>query len=234
MLLAATAPAPAQQLPAASPVRLTAQEIIARLQERNRLRDARLATYSVRRLYHLENELSAKQSELEVDTIFRSPDQLEFRILRQSGSGFIARRVFRRIMRAEQDALTEENKRRSALTKENYEFTLLGEELVEKRRAYVLAIKPKRKDTYLIEGRIWIDAVDFATVRATGKPAKRPSFWTRKIELVRNYRKVGAFWLPHRLESVIEVLLFGQTTLAIESDDYRIRLRPAPAAAAQE
>ncbi|MFQ5817076.1 MAG: hypothetical protein ACE5H2_03855 [Terriglobia bacterium] len=225
-LLALALLAPAQPAANSRPGRLTAREIITRLQERNRVREALLEAYSVRRFYRVANELFGKRSEIEVEMVFHSPDQLAFRIRRQSGSGFLARRVLRRLMAAEKDALTPENKRRSALTKENYEFTLLGQELLDKRWCYVLGVKPKRRDTYLMEGRIWIDAEDFATVRAAGKPSKRPSFWTRKIEFVRGYRKVGPFWLPDRVESVTEVLLFGQSTLAMESGDYRIRLRP--------
>lgn len=229
-VLLAVSPAASVQQPAASPSEnLTARQIILRLQERNRYREARLESYTVRRVYRLANELTEKRSELEAEMVYRSPDHIEFRILRQSGSRFLAKRVFEQMMKAEQDARTPDNKRRSALTDENYEFTLLGEEVLEKRRAYVIGLKPKREDTYLIAGRIWVDAADFATVRVVGSPIKRPSVWTRKVELVRGYRKVGPFWLPDRLQTVTEVLLFGQTTVGIESGDYHIRLRPAPA-----
>lgn len=225
-------PAPAEQ--AANSPLPTADEVIARLQEGNRRREGLLESYSCRRRYLLANELTEKRSEVEVEMRFRHPDRMEFRILRQTGSGFLAKRVFGRMMQAEKDALTAENKRRSALTPENYTFTLEREETLGKRRAYVIGVKPKRKDTYLIEGRVWIDAEDFAIVRATGRPSKKPSIWVRKVDFVRGYRKVGPFWLPDRLETISEVILFGQTRVAIETGDYQIRLRPAAPVAAQK
>ncbi len=137
------------------------------------------------------------------------------------------KRVFGRMMEGEQESLTAENKRRSAMTPENYDFRLAGEERVEGRRAYKLEITPRREDTFLFAGMIWVDAEDFAVVRATGRPAKRPSFWTRKIDFVRTFKKVGPFWLPHRTESVTEVFLFGTSWATIENGDYRVRLQPA-------
>lgn len=226
LLLALTLPGEAQQ-PAASSSGLTAAEIIARLQERNQVRNLLLAEYSVLRRYHLWNELSGKRSEMEVRMTFRQPDQLGFETLRQSGSGFLAKRVFGGMMKAEREALLPENKRRSAINPDNYEFTRVAEEPLNGRRTYVLELKPRRKDTYLIEGRIWIDAEDFAVVRAAGRPSKRPSVWTRKVDIVRAHRKVGPFWLPDRLETVNEVLLFGETRVGIDSRDYRIHLRQA-------
>ncbi|MBI4461291.1 MAG: hypothetical protein HY653_00140 [Acidobacteria bacterium] len=219
--------------PTEDAVELSADELIARLQRQNRDREERLESYTVRRIYRVANEVSEKRAEVEVEMRFHSPDQMEFEIQRQTGSKFLVGRVIKRMMEAEEEALTPENKRRSALTAANYEFTLLGPEQVGKRRTYRLGIKPRREDTYLLEGSVWIDAEDFALVRAEGEPSKRPSFWTRQVDIVRTYRKVGPFWLPDRLENITEVLLFGRTTVGIESGDYRIRLRRASVVAAQ-
>lgn len=213
---------------------LTAEAIISRLQEQNRQRETLLDGYVVRRIYRLSNELTAKRSEMEVEMEFHSPDQVVFRVLDQSGSGFLAKRVFGRMMKGEQEALTPENKRRSALTPANYEFALLGQETLAGHRAYLIRLKPKREDTYLIAGRVWIDAAEFAIVRAEGQPVKRPSLWTREIEFVRAHRKVGPFWLPDRLETKVEVLLFGTTTVVIETGDYQIQVADAPPSRAAE
>ena len=58
---------------------------------------------------------------------------------------------------------------------------MLASEFLEARPVYVIQVLPKREDKYLFEGRIWIDAEDFAVVRVEGKPAKNPSFWTRSV-----------------------------------------------------
>jgi len=212
--------------PSASAQELTADEIVARLQEANRSRDERLAGWSVTRRYHLKNELSDKETSSLVDVRFDAPAKLEFSTRAQEGSRTLAKQVFGRMMEGEKESLQPENKRRSAMTPENYQFRLVGREVLNARPAWKLTITPRREDTFLIEGHIWVDAEDFAVVRAEGRVVKRPSFWTRSIDLVRTFKKVGPFWLPHRTESTNEVLLFGTTWVTIENGDYRVRLQP--------
>ncbi|MFQ5723069.1 MAG: hypothetical protein ACE5G6_01150 [Terriglobia bacterium] len=219
---AASPPPPWPQSPPAES--LSAEAIIVRLMAANRHRDELLAGWQVRRRYHLKNEIYEKEVERIVDVTFRAPRELTFELVRQQGSGFVAKRVFGRMMEGEQEALEPENKRRSAMTPENYQFRLLGQETLEGRPAYHLEIIPRREDTFLFQGTIWVDAEDFAVVRAQGKPAKRPSFWTRDIDFLRTFKKVGPFWLPDRTESVTEVLLFGTTWTNMENGDYKVQL----------
>lgn len=215
---------PAAQSPPAPPA-LSAEQIIARLQEANHRRDQLLTGYQVSRRYHLKNELANKEALMQVEVTFRAPAEMTFAIRAQEGSGLLARRVFGRMMEGEQESLQPDQKRRSAMTPENYDFRLEGVETLQGRPAYKLGITPRREDTFLFSGRIWVDAEDFAVVHAEGRPAKRPSFWTRKIDFRRTFKKVGPFWLPHRTESVTEVFLFGTSWATIENGDYRVRLQ---------
>lgn len=202
----------------------TAAAIVEQLQRANRQRDERLAGYQVSRRYHLENELYEHDVSMEVDVAFQAPAQLTFEVRSRQGSGFLAKQVFGRMMEGEQESLQAETKRRSALSPENYEFQLLGEETLDGRSSYKLAITPRREDKFLLDGTVWIDAQDYAVVRAQGSPGKRPSFWTRSIELTRTFKKVGPFWLPDRTDGEVEVLLFGTTWTTIENGDYRVEL----------
>lgn len=222
-------PKPAQpQSVAANPAaipELSAEAVVERLMERNRQRDQLLAGWEVRRRYHLKNEIYEKEVERIVDVAFQAPDELEFDKVQEKGPGFLADRVFGRMMEGEEESLEPKTRRRSALTPENYRFRLLGQEKVNGRPAYVLEVTPRREDTFLIAGTVWVDAEDFAVVRAEGSPTRRPSFWTREIDLMRTFKKVGPFWLPDRTESVTEVWLFGTTWTTIENGDYKVRLR---------
>jgi hypothetical protein len=205
---------------------ITAEQIVARLQEANRRREQRLAGWHVIRRYHLKNELSKEETKSEVEVRFESPALLSFTTRSQEGSDTLAKQVFGRMMEGEKESVQAEGRQRSALTPDNYDFRLAGRETLNGRPAYRLAITPRREDTFLIEGHIWVDAEDFAVVRGEGHAVKRPSFWTRSIQLVRTFKKVGPFWLPHRTESTNEVLLFGTTWVTIENGDYRVRLKP--------
>lgn len=218
----------------APPADLSATAIIERLSEHNHRRNQLLASYQVARRYHLKNELYGKEVVMEVEVGYRAPDKMSFEIRRWVGSSFLAGRVFGRMMEGERKSLQAKNRRRSAMTAENYEFRLAGRETVLGRPAYRLNVVPRRKDTFLFTGRIWVDAEDFALVRAEGQPAKRPSFWTRKIDFVRTYKKVGPFWLPQRTEVIVEVFLFGTSWVNIENNDYRVRLNPAAAVTAKQ
>ena len=205
---------------------VTAEEIITRLQEANQQRDERLGGWQVVRRYSLSNELTKKGSKMEVEVRYQAPSELTFTTRSQEGSAFLIKQVFSRMLDGEKDSVQPENKQRSAMTPENYEFTLVGQETLRGRPAYKLEVKPKREDTFLIQGHIWVDAEDYAVVRAEGRVVKRPSFWTRTVDVVRTFKKVGPFWLPDRTESVNEILFFGTTRVALENGDYRVRLKP--------
>ena len=110
--------------------------------------------------------------------------------------------------------------RASGSNSENYEFSIIGTDLAAGRTAYVLEVRPKRSEKYLFEGRIWVDAEDYALVRAEGKPAKKPSFWTKSIHFVQIYQRCGPVWFPLSTQSVTEAHLFGTTDVSIEYFDY--------------
>lgn len=63
-----------------------------------------------------------------------------------------------------------------AITLANYAFVLVGEEDPDPYHCFVLTAALKRKDKYLFEGKIWIDAADFAIVKIAGHPAKKTVF----------------------------------------------------------
>ncbi len=205
----------------------TAEEIIARLQEANHRRDERLGGWQVVRRYQLNNELTKKGSKMEVEVRYQAPSEITFTTRSQEGSAFLIKQVFSKMLDGEKESVQPENRQRSALTAENYDFRLAGQETLKGRPAYKLEVNPKREDTFLIRGHIWVDAEDYAVVRAEGRVVKRPSFWTRTVDVTRTFKKVGPFWLPDRTESVNEILLFGTTTVMLENGDYRVKLKPA-------
>jgi hypothetical protein len=208
---------------------LPAAEIVRRLVEANRRRDSILAGYQVMRRYHLKNELTEREVTMDVLVTFNAPSTLTFETKNQQGSSFLAREVFGRVMKSEQELAQPAEKRLSSMTPENYEFELFGQEFVEGRPAYRLEVKPRRSDKLLFVGRVWVDAQDFAVVRAEGNPSKRLNFWIRKADFVRSFKKVGPFWLPQRTDSVNDILVFGTTWVTIENQDYRVRLQaPKP------
>src|SRR6185369_8365308 len=103
----------------------------------------------------------------------------DFAIRSQTGSKLIIDRVFKKILEGEKEAFEAENQRRTALNNDNYVFALLGCESAPGGPLYLFTVEPKVKSKFLYNGKIWVDAADFAVTRISAEPAKNPSFWIR-------------------------------------------------------
>ena len=73
-------------------------------------------------------------------------------------------------------------------------------------------MKPKRKDILLVEGAIFVQPGDVEMTRIEGKLSKTPSFWTRRVEVVRKYERKAGVRVPISIESVAHVLIAGRST----------------------
>jgi outer membrane lipoprotein-sorting protein len=216
----------AQQVVPAAP--LTADEVMAKVARMNRQRATELQSYSSLRTYHLVCHcLVHKTADMTVRVAYRSPDQKEFTIVSEGGSGTIRDRVLKRLLEAEVESMQPHNQQRTEITVENYTFRLLKSPQTGANDSYVLQATPRHKNKFLFRGRIWVDARDFAVTRVEGEPAVNPSWWTPKTDFVRVYRRVGTFWLPESNESVTQVRIFGTADLTISYGDYKTAEAPS-------
>jgi outer membrane lipoprotein-sorting protein len=203
---------------------LPAEQIVQKLQVRNAERAAALDQFNGTRVYRMQYRgiPGDRDAEMVVNVTYRAPDVKEFSIVSQSGSKFVIDHVFKKLLEGEQEAANEENRRNSALTTENYEFTSAGYETTPEGAEYVLNLLPKTKNKFLYHGKIWVDAKDFAVVRIEGEPAKNPSWWIKKTEVMHRYVKVNDFWLPAENHTESTIRLGGRAILSIDYKDYKI------------
>ena len=216
---------------------LTTTEVVEKVVEMNRRRAQALHSYHGTRTYRVEYAglLGATRAEMVVDVIYQAPGTKEFTIRSSTGSTLIMDKVFKKLLQAEKDALSMEGQRRTALSSENYEFTMVRYECTALRRMYVLTVDPKTKSKFLFRGRVWVDADDFAVVRLEAEPAKNPSFWTKSSQIEQSYQKVNDFWLPERNHSISSIRLGGRAELTIEYQSYQITAsKPAHSEPAQQ
>jgi hypothetical protein len=197
-----------------------ADEVIARLVDRDALREKLGRGYTGTRRYVLENERLNKQAEMLVSVKCDGYGRKHFEVISEHGWKSANKHVLKKMLESEEQTSRPEKRPATRVSPENYTFELLGTESVDARPAYVLRVLPKREDKYLFEGCIWVDAEDFALVRVEGKPAKNPTFWTRSVNFVAQYHKVGDFWFPRSTESVTEARIFGKTNVTINYFDY--------------
>jgi outer membrane lipoprotein-sorting protein len=225
-LLVVCFPALAQQVVVSAP--LGADEVMRRVVQMNEVRNKALESYSSLRSYHLECHcLSHKKADMLVRTEYESPNKKVFTIVSESGSGSVRNRVFKKLLEAEQESMSEENQQRTAITPENYVFQLSDYQKSDAAEFYVLEAQPRTRNKFLFRGLIWVDAKDFAITRVKGEPAVNPSWWTLKTEFKRSYQKFGDFWLPESNESETKVRILGTAVLTINYGEYQITHTPS-------
>ena len=198
----------------------TGDEVVAKMMARDNERQAALYGYTAVRRYVLENQGYHKRAEMLVRMICLKDGSKHFETLSSTGWGGARKHVFPRLLEAEADASQPGSRERSRITPENYAFEMLGTELVGGREAYAIAVSPRTPNKYLLQGKIWVDAGEYAIIRIEGKPAKNPSFWIKSAHFVHNYDKLGSFWFPISDRSVTDARIFGSTEVTIEYFNY--------------
>ena len=205
-----------------SPV--TAETLFSRLVEHDRSRADSLLRYSANRRYEVRNEEGKLRSETEVFLQYQSPDKKEFKILSQTGPNML-QNIIRSLLKLEEDTASGRAGYDNSITPDNYTFELAGKDIVSGYNCFVVNAHAKRNDRCLLEGKIWIEDKEYAIVKIVGRPAKRPSFWIKSADFIRQYQKIGAAWLPLRDETTSQVRLFGKNVLTIDHGNYRLAMR---------
>jgi outer membrane lipoprotein-sorting protein len=204
------------------PVSLTGDEIIAQMIQRNLARNQQLQQYSAVRTYEIRNLEGKLAAQAVVRVEYLAPDKKTFSKTSEKGSSIVRHLVFDRLIQSESETSSGREHHNSAITTANYRFTLAGEEEVGPYRCFVLEAIPKRKEKYLFEGKVWIDAEDFAVVKIEGHPARKPSFWINRADFVRQYQRIDGFWLPCRDETSVDVKIYGRRVFTVDHQQYVI------------
>jgi hypothetical protein len=191
-------------------------EIFAELVKQNELRSARLREYSAVRIYAVTNPEGKVYAREIVRMEYVAPDKKTFVKTSEEGSPLVRHMVLNGLIETETSTAAGKEHHDSSITPANYTFAVVGQEEVGANHCYVVDVLPKRKDKYLFEGKVWIDSREFAIVRIAGHPAKKLSFWITRAEFVRQYEKIGDFWLPAKDETFVDVKLYGKKILTIE------------------
>ena len=197
-------------------------EIVDHMVQAESARMAAFSGYTGMRRYQFENKKANKRAEMTVRVTCDSAGVKNFEVTSETGSGFVRSHIIRKMIDAEHQASAKGEHEQTRILPQNYDFTLVGEEAVDGRPAYVLEISPKTKSQFSVRGRIWVDAEDFAIARLEGSPAKNPSFWIHSVKVVHRYERVGKFWLPVSDQSRAIARIFGATNVDIEYSDYHI------------
>ena len=132
-----------------------------------------------------------------------------YQIVDEGGSGYIRSKVLRAALDGERKIWADREPQKSSFNHDNYMFDD-GE--VSADGLASVGVKPKRKDVLLVEGAIFVQPGDGELSRIEGKLSKTPSFWTRRVDVVRRYERMAGVRVPVEIESVAQVLIAGRST----------------------
>jgi hypothetical protein len=201
---------------------LAPDEVLRRTVTADQARAATIGAYSSVRRYSLENKRFHKTAEIVARMNCDSSGQKTFEILSQHGPSILRERVLHRMLEAEQEASRRDIRPKTQIAPANYEFTFVRQDSLDDRKSYVFDIAPKTQSKFLMRGRIWVDAEEFAVTRVEGSPAQSPSVLIRNTQVTQQSAKVGSFWLPAWNHSATDSFLFGRTEVAIDYYGYEI------------
>jgi len=128
----------------------------------------------------------------------------------------------------------------AAITRQNYDFRYLGDESMDGHSCFVLQLLPKRGQSELIRGRVWVDQKSYLIRRIDGDLAKSPSWWVKSAHVDIRFAEFRGMWLQTNWIALADVRCFGAQKLSAQVLDYtaepvaakNVRRRPTPAFAA--
>ncbi len=187
---------------------------------RDTQREALAGGFNGSREYLFDNQHLNKHAQMLVAVAIDPNGTKHFQVVSEDGWKSAHKHVLHKMLQSEAESSEPETRPKTRFIADNYNFEMVELGTLEGRPAYIIDVTPKRNDKYLLRGRIWVDAEDYALARVEGEPAKNPSFWIRSVHFVQQYRKSGSFWVPVMTSSVTEARIFGTTEVSIRYFDY--------------
>lgn len=161
---------------------------------------------------------------------FIDGSRMRYEIVAQGGSGAVRKRALIAALDGEVNARRKGHIERAGLIPDNYEF------VPDSGTGHLLRVtlKPKRKDSMLIEGTMTLERATGDLLRVEGRLVKSPSLWTRQVHVTRRYARLGGVRVPVSMQSDAKVLLVGASTFEMSYHYLTINGRSAEDPAGRE
>ena len=135
-----------------------------------------------------------------------------YQIISRSGSTAVQGRALIPALEMEAHALAPGDGGHAALVRANYRFE---EALIREDGLVRVGIRPTREAPMLLEGAMFLRPDTGDLVRLEGRLVKRPSFWTRHVDIVRHYTRLAGVRVPIGMESTGQVLILGPSSFTM-------------------
>jgi len=192
--------------------------VIAGLEAAQRINHERMGPFTVVRRYELfSGDDQEPKGTVIAEVHFQPPNTKTWEIKETKGSTRtekVVRGVLEREAKYARDG-------KIAISRADYDFSYQGTDEVDRRRCYILQLIPKRDDTNLLLGRIWVDQDTFLIRHFEGAPTKSPSWWIKDLRLSTTYGDLGGIWLHTSSKGVADVRMFGPHTMTESTLSYQ-------------
>lgn len=192
-------------------------------------KDAALRSYRAYRVLEAGTRGGKIRGRLCACTELEPAGNFTYSVVREDGSELVRRLVLHAALEAERSFIASGEIEKGALSRANYDFAAGGGDGTGLIR---IAMKPRRQDTLLVDGSMLLRPEDADLVRVEGLLSKRPSFWTRRVEVVRQYARIDGIRVPVSMQSTAQILFVGTSLFSMTYDYQSINDRPVPGAAA--
>jgi hypothetical protein len=144
----------------------------------------------------------------------------KYTVKKLSGSG-VGVQVVKRILEQEVSmAASGQKSRLTAITRENYVFSYLGETILDGQSYYLLRLDPKRpKQGELVSGQVWVNKHSFLVRRIDGG-VESSSWWVKKIHLRLDFASPRGMWVLSGMEAVANVRYLGDRKLTAQMSSF--------------
>jgi hypothetical protein len=186
---------------------------------------ARVKPFTVRRGYLLLDKQEQQKARVVANISVLPPDFKEYQI--ESSSGGMGEKVLRDILSKETEQPQPKDAERQELSRNNYEFKLLGKEYVDGQRCYLLSLNPRREEKDLLRGKIWVDAETYNIRRIEGSPVKSPSWWIHDLNILMSFAEVDGMWLRTSTHAVANIRFKGKYVMESRDLEYRFTQQTA-------
>jgi len=169
-------------------------------------------------------------AEMTVKTTYRRDTGKSYAILSESGSAVMRSLVLGTILDNEQHVNEPGIREGAWLTTANYQMQMKlgGIQRMDGQDCVVLALTPRRKESYLLEGTLWVNAKDGKIVQIEGKAPKSSSVFTGPTQMMRQYADVDGFAQATHARAESDSFMFGPTVVTIDYRDYQVQLQTGP------
>ena len=194
-------------------------DLAALIAEAESRRDANVREVRSVREYVVRNPRWQTDATMLATMITSADGSKRYEILRTNAEG-LRRKILVKILDGEVQAAATKQ-RDGNLNAVNYEVRPLSPD-GPGQPCRAVALVPRKRTRFTIDGRGCLDMSDMAMVRMEGRTAKRISFLVGRADLVQEFRKIGEFWYSSTNRSTADVKFLGRTELTINYLDYTI------------